>query len=366
MSKAGRRVLQLLGVLVALLLLFAALTPVGRYLARAAWEEGKILARRRPIAEVVADPSTPPHVKGKLELVLEVRQFAQDSLELNAGRSFTLYSPLDRDTLVLVLSGAYRDRLSMTRWWFPIVGWVPYKGYFGERRAREAERRLMDDGFDTYLRPASAFSTLGWFNDPLVSPTLRADSLGLADVVIHELLHSTFYAPGQAIFNESFANFVGARGAQEYFRLQGDTTAVARLERRWHDERLLGAFWGRVYDSVDSAYSMHPADSAARVAARDTVFARMREVLIAEIGPRLQATDPGILAHTRFDNAMLLGRRLYLTELDLFDRVWEVEGRSVRSAVKRVIELAKSRPEDPYEAVREWLVGNEEGDGRAL
>lgn len=333
----------------------AGATPIGRYLTRAAWEEAKILARRQPIAELVANPDTPPALRHKLQLVLEARAFAEDSLELNAGRSFTLYSELESDTLVLVLSAAYRDRLAFTRWWFPIVGWVPYKGYFDPERAREAERQLRERGFDTYLRPASAFSTLGWFDDPLVSTTLRADSLRLVDTVIHELLHSTFYAPGQAIFNESFANFVGARGARRFFELRGDSAAVERIERRWHDQKVLGAFWTRVAEAVDSAFARHPADSAARVAARDSVFERMRVELVTQVGPRLLETDPRILPHTVFDNALLMARRIYLTDLALFDLVWVLEGRDLPATIDRVIGLARSRPDAPFEALRDWV-----------
>lgn len=350
-----RRVLRLLAGLLALLLILIAATPIGRYLARAAWEEAKILARRRPIAELVASEETPPAIREKLRLVLEAREFAEDSLSLNAGRSFTLYSQLDSDTLVLVLSAAYRDRLSRTRWWFPIVGWVPYKGYFDPELAREAERDLLEQGFDTHLRPASAFSTLGWFDDPLVSPTLRADSVRLVDTVIHELLHSTFYAPGQAVFNESFANFVGARGSTRFFELKGDSTSVERIERRWMDQKTLGAFWMRVYDAVDSAYAEHPSDSLARVAARDTVFDRMRQVLIRDIGPRLRDTDPSILTRTKFDNALLLARRVYLTELELFELVWILERRDLPRTIERVTRLARSRPDEPYEALRDWV-----------
>ena len=122
-----------------------------------------------------------------------------DSIGLEAEESFTTFSPLDRDTLVLVLSGAYRDRLMAYTWWFPIVGRVPYKGYFDFDRARSAQAQELDDrGFDVYLRPSPAFSTLGWFNDPLLSTSLHADTLDLANTVIHELTHNTFYASGSA------------------------------------------------------------------------------------------------------------------------------------------------------------------------
>src|SRR4051812_8530072 len=222
---------------------FLVLTPVGRYLLRAAWEEGKILARRQSIVKLVADSTTPPVVRDKLRLVLAARGFAADSIGLMAKESFTQYSKLDRDTLVLVLSGAYRDQLKGYSWWFPIVGRVPYKGYFDFGAARSAARALDGRGFDVYLRPSPAFSTLGWFNDPLLTTSLRADSLDLTETVIHELTHNTFYAPGQAVFNESFANFVGARGAAWFFRARGDSAAAEEEEARWGDERTMARFW---------------------------------------------------------------------------------------------------------------------------
>ena len=173
--------------------LFLALTPTGRYLSRAGWEEAKILRARRPIAQLVADSATlRPGVAGKLALVLAARQFAADSIGLRVGESFTQFTQLERDTLVLVLSGAHRDRLATFSWWFPVVGRVPYKGYFDYDAARAAARRLRDRGLDVTLRPAAAFSTLGWFNDPLLSTTLALDSIGLANTVIHEATHSTF------------------------------------------------------------------------------------------------------------------------------------------------------------------------------
>src|SRR5207237_115424 len=103
------------------------------------------------------------------------RRCAADSIGLRAGESFTLYTDIGRDTLVLVLSGAYRDRLVPYTWWFPVVGRVPYKGFFAFDAARAATEDMRRAGYDAYLRPSPAFSTLGWFNDPLLNTTLLED-----------------------------------------------------------------------------------------------------------------------------------------------------------------------------------------------
>jgi predicted aminopeptidase len=322
-----------------------AVTRTGRYLVRAAWEEGKILRRRRSIEDLVRDARTDPVTRGKLQLVLEVRAFAADSLGLPARDAFTKYTQLSTDTLVLVLSGAARDTLAPVTWWFPVVGRVPYKGFFDVQGAVREETRLRDRGFDTYLRPASAFSTLGWFNDPLLSTTLRADSADVANTVVHELTHNRYYAPGAAIFNESFANFVGARGAAAFFRARGDTVNAERCDRRWDEEKRLGAFWTRVKDSLEASYAAHPgADGKpARLAARDSVYAWARRQLIDSVGPQLTTYPAGYASRVRLDNAALLARRVYMTGLGDFDAAWEREGRDLKRAVERVIAERQAR-----------------------
>jgi predicted aminopeptidase len=329
------------------------IAPTGRYLVKAAWAEGHILAERRPITAMVKDPSTKPAVAAKLRLVLAARAFAADSIGLHAKQSFTTYSQLDRDTLVLVLSGAYRDRLVPYTWWFPVVGRVPYKGYFDFKRAIDDARKLDRAGYDVYLRPSPAFSTLGWFNDPLLSTSLSADSLDLANTVIHELTHNTFYAPGQAVFNESFASFVGARGAAWFFRSRGSPVAADITDKRWADDKILARFWARLYVSVDSAFHAHPTDSLARLAARDTLYARARRQLVTEIAPQIQTINPRAIERMRLDNAALLAHRVYSTDLDVFDALWASEHGNLRATVVRIIGLAKSRPKDPFGALRD-------------
>ena len=343
--------------MLALLLAF----PTGRYLLRAAWEESLILAARRSIHHVINDDATSAETRAKLELVLAARAFAHDSVGLRTGSSFTMYSKLRRDTLVLVLSGAYRDRLARYTWWFPIVGRVPYKGYFDYDAAKRAREKMSAEGFDTSLRPAAAFSTLGFFNDPILSTTLAGDSLELANTVLHELTHNTFYAPGQAVFNESFANFVGSRGAAWLFRSRGSLDAAEQTDARWEDEKLLGTFWAALYHSIDSAFKAHPGASGAartaRLAARDTLYRLARIDLVETLGPKLRTVGPRYLERVALDNAALLAQRVYLTDLPLFDAVYAREGFDLRRTVRRVIELAKSRPKDPYGALRDWLGG---------
>ncbi len=356
--------------MLAFVILFVA-SPMGCYLSRAAYEEAKILAGRKPIARLVADSSTPAAEREKLQLVLAARTFARDSLGLTPKETFTRYTRLNRDTLVLVVSAAYPDRLARKTWWFPIVGRFPYKGYFDFNDALRSADGLRAEGFDVSVGASSAFSTLGWFNDPVVSTTLRLDSLSLTNTVIHEIAHTTFFAKGQVVFNESFATFVGGRGAIEFYRTYGDTVMLARAERDWADDRILGAFWAALYAELDSAFAAHP-DSLdrggakqARLAAREAIYAKARTQLVDSIVPQLASYSPAWARAVALNNAVLMARRVYATGLDDFEMVYRREGQSVPAAVRRIVELAKSRPADPFGAVADWLAGETAGAERS-
>ncbi|HSJ65424.1 MAG TPA: aminopeptidase [Gemmatimonadaceae bacterium] len=337
-------------------IVLAAATRTGRYIARAVHDEMRILHRRRPIADVIADPRVSPATRGKLELVLAAREFADEALGLRTGASYTTFSQLERDTLVLVLNGARRDRLERVTWWFPIVGTVPYKGFFDFAEARRAAERMAEDGYDPYLRPASAFSTLGFFNDPLLSSTLRQDSIQLAGTVIHELTHNTFYAPGSAIFNESFANFAGQQGAIRFFAVRGDSASARRAAARWEDDKAMSRYYGLLYDALDSAFAALPDDSLARLAARDAIYARMHRVLLDSIAPGIRTIPREALERMRLNNASLLARRVYTTDLELFDVILAREGGDLPRALARVLEIARSNPQEPFGALRQIAV----------
>ena len=349
-----RRVLKWLFIGLGVVLAGVVATPLGRYILRAGWEEARILSRRKPIERVIADPATDSALKERLRLVLEARAYAIDTLGLEAGESFTTFAQLDRDTLVLVLSAAHRDRLAAYRWWFPIVGRLPYKGFFDPDDARHARDEFQARGFDTYLRPASAFSTLGWFNDPLLSTTVRGDTTWLVNTVIHELSHNTLFVAGNAEFSESFASFIGSRGAGAFFQSRNAPLAAEAVAEDWANDQVFGAFWERVARSLDSAYRAWPGDSAARVTARDTVYARARVSLVDSVGPRLRGINPSYLSRIPLDNASLLARRVYAQRLDLFDSIWVRSDRDVKRTIGAV-RTAVRNATDPFAALERLI-----------
>ena len=350
-------------IVLAVAVLAVAGTRTGRYIARATIEEMRILHARQTIHAVIADSAITPLTRGKLELVLAAREFADEALGLRTGASYTTFSQLERDTLVLVLNGARRDRLERVTWWFPIVGTVPYKGFFDFAQARREAERMAEDGYDPYLRPASAFSTLGFFNDPLLSSTLRQDSIQLAGTVIHELTHNTFYAPGSAIFIESFANFAGQQGAIRFFAARGDTASARRAAARWEDDKALSRYYGLLYGALDSAFTALPDDSLARLAARDVIYMRMHRVLMDSIAPSIRTIPREALERLRLNNASLLARRVYTTDLSLFDAVLAREGGDLPRALAAVLEIARSNAREPFEALRASVGGGERRAG---
>ena len=337
-----RSLRRISGATAVLLAVVLGITPTGCYISRAAYEEARILSRRQPIARLVADSATDPVLRAKLSLVQEARRFAIDSLDLKARKSFTAFSRLDRDTLVLVVSAAYRDRLERKTWWFPVVGRFPYKGFFDFPGALRTAESLRDQGFDVSVGPSAAFSTLGWFNDPLVSTTVKADSVTLVNTIIHELLHNTFFAKGQVSFNESFATFVGGRGVEHFFRARGDSASLRRAEDEWHDDLLLGAFWERTSNEIEQVFAALPdLASTARITARDRVYARARIRLVDSIGPLLRTYPDGWSQKVKLNNAVLLSRRVYAERLDRFDSVYVAEGRDLKRAIQRIIATHK-------------------------
>lgn len=307
------------------LLVLPACNPV--YVLRAGWAQARILASREPLTVRMTDPATDPVTRGKLRLVHDARRFAIEELGFrNAGDAYTSFAQLPSDTLALVLSAAWQDRLEFRTWWFPITGRVPYRAYFSVDAAERAQASMERQGFDTYLRPTSAFSTLGWFADPVYSTVLRQNEVSLVETILHELAHNHLFLPGQGTFNESYAVFVGHAAAIQFFcgREGGgpDTVKCGRARDLWADALDVSRFIDDLEGRVREHYARTDLSPEARLEGREALFREAQQDFLLRLQPALRFASYGFLASEPLNNATLLSRSLYYHRLPDFDALW--------------------------------------------
>lgn len=325
-----------------------------RYLTRAGFEQTKILESRRPIRDLIADPATDPATRELLQVVLDARDFAAE-LGYEAGETYTTYAEIGRDTLLLVLSASPRNCLCPHTWKYPIVGRIPYKGFFDPAMAEREAKRLERQGYDIYLRPAGAYSTLGWFNDPLYSTALSRDSVELAATVFHEIAHNTLYVKSATPFNESFAQLAGYRAAERFFRERGSLDAAERAANRWLDEVVLSGYYADLGARLDSLYRTAP-DSAAVDSGRAELGRWARDELQGPIGQQLRTYTIGQMAERPINNARLIAARIYRTRLELFERWYQRNGGDIEVAVAALDSLMQGADgEGAYQRLEEAL-----------
>lgn len=315
-----------------------------RYLTRAGIEQTRILERRRPLEAMVADTTLPAVDRAYLGLVIEVRRKAA-ALGLEAGETYTTYTDVGRDTLLLSLTGSRKDCICPVTWKYPIVGRVPYKGFFDPKMAEAAAQKIAAKGYDYSLRPASAYSTLGWFNDPLLSTALVRDSVELSALVFHEIAHNTLYVKSATAFNESFAQLVGYRAAEAFFRARGDTTLANRARSRWEDEIVLAGYYRKLIDTLTAFYHSKPAGDSLE-AGRRTIGQWSKGYLEAEIGPLLKTYRVSRLAERPINNAQLVGVLLYRTHLEWFERWFAKHDADIGASVAALRDVMKGAEGD--------------------
>ncbi len=356
MGKLGSLVCRLRRVPIGLIALtIAAVTVMGGcdigYLSHAAYEEGRLLWRRKPISEVLTQPDLEADTRAKLETVLAVRRFAADRLGLNVGNAYETVTQVDAGAIVWIVMAAPRTSLTPYTWWFPIVGAVPYRGYFSHDDANAEAAKLEARGFDTHVRSAIAFSSLGFFNDPLLSNLLKLDRVELAGVIIHELFHRTYFLASNAMFDESAATYVGNRGAVDFFtETEGANSADAIAARGVYESDLkFAAFLLQEEARLLRLYqSGLPEDEILK--RRAPIFLGINQDY-AKLKPTLSGLERFDLDREKLNNAVLLNYLLYFHDLDNFAALQRINQGDLRRTIKQIIELAKSDPDDPFYAI---------------
>lgn len=315
----------------------ASCSPV--YVARAGIEEAGILLRRKPIARVIADSRTSDATREKLQLVLNARDYAEH-LGLNAGKSYTKYSQVDREVLSWVVSAAQKTQLKAYTWWYPIIGSVPYKGFFTKPQALHYAKGLERRGYDTFVRPSIAYSTLGWFNDPVLSSQLTLDHASLVNMVIHELVHSTVWIPGSVTFNETFANIFAGVATIDFFHKY--TTRYPEMkdlaEKQYAQELAIGDFLDSLLPKLRSLYERDITDNE-KLRLREDLFSTWQNAF-ARSFPK--PTNKKTRKQVVFNNARILAYDTYLHKTAAFVALYTTCGRDLGKMLKYVQLLARS------------------------
>ncbi|WP_263263569.1 aminopeptidase [Pseudomonas sp. RIT-PI-S] len=180
-----------------------------------------LLRAREPVEKVIADPTRAPTLRSRLAEAEQARTFASERLGLPNNRSYRLYADIHRPFVVWNVFATAEFSLDPVQYCFPIAGCVAYRGYYQQGRARGAAALLRQQGLDVYMGGVEAYSTLGWFDDPIVSSMMGWGSERLATLIFHELAHQRFYLPGDTPFNESFATFVEQEGTRQWRAARG-------------------------------------------------------------------------------------------------------------------------------------------------
>jgi len=183
---------------------------------RQGYGQFNIILNTRPVEEVLEDEEVDEEIKVKLRLVGEIRNYAMNDLGLKNSKNYTTLYDQKGEPILWIVRASEPFRLQNVQWTFPVLGTVSYKGFFNLDLAIDLRDQLRKEGYDTYIREVSAWSTLGWFKDPILSGMLNDDPGDLANTIIHELTHATIFLKDSLSFNENLASFIGAKGAENF------------------------------------------------------------------------------------------------------------------------------------------------------
>jgi predicted aminopeptidase len=278
-----------------------------------------------------------PRYKKLLSSIPLIKAFAVKRVLLRPSDCYTGYYSTTKPGIAFVVTASRKDKLDPYTWWFPIVGAVPYKGFFNREDALELEKELKDEGLDTWLFTTVAYSSLGWFKDPLTTPMIRKGYYYLTETIIHEMTHSTLYVNGKGDFNEQLATFVGQTGAYQYFRenhLLGEEE-LRRIEGRKKRNLLLNRTVRKYVPRLRFLFEK-------RIPLKELL--ERREAIFDELANELCRLFPGLpKSYWRFNNARILQYQRYEPESALFREIWEKSRHDWSLFWKRVSRYVKEQ-----------------------
>jgi predicted aminopeptidase len=331
-----------------LLLIFISLSLMGcgnlLYFSKLGWHQSSITFHSVPVEEVLENQGVGRDAKEKIRFIQDVKRYGEERLGLTRTKSYSKYFEV-KDAILNVITASERDCLQLYHWDFPIVGKVTYKSFFTKEDALKEKRFLETKGYDTFIQRAGAYSTLGWLIDPIFSSMLQWDEATLANLILHEMTHSTIYFKGQTDLNEQIATFVGNQGAVDFLTEKygkGSKEVVEAIHCQEDD--LVFSRW------IDQA-CQQLSDFYAKEISRDEKL-RGREVLFHRFKEDFKETMVSFktegyknFGKVDINNAVLLAYRRYIHRLENFQVLYRYLGEDLRRMIGFFREIQGSREE---------------------
>lgn len=315
------------------------------YYAQAVGGHMDLLHRSKPISTMIADPDVDLQLRDRLSRVVILREFASRELKLPDNKSYTSYADLQRPYAVWNVFASPELSVELKKWCFIKAGCVGYRGFFSQAKAERYAEKLKDEGYDTYVGGIRAYSTLGWFNDPILNTFIGSPEMDLARLIFHELAHQVVYVPGDTVFNESFATAVEHEGVARWFESNGSVSEQVAFNVRHEMETV---FTELVLDHRKKLQVVFASDisDAEKRAAKAQVFDDLHEEY-----RHVKATQPAFNRYEAWfkqqpNNARLATVAIYTQLLPAFQALLEQQDRDMAQFFTVVKEISKLTQEE--------------------
>jgi len=275
-------------------------------------------------------------------LVADIREFAMKELGLAQSKNYTKYVNIDRDYLAAIVSASAKDSFKRHEWNFPVVGKMPYKGFFKAEDARKERAKLEKKDLDVWVRPVDAFSTLGWFRDPLYSYMSKYSPSRLADLIIHELVHATIFIKGEVKFNEELAEFIGSEGSRLFIekRYGIDSDEYVKMLASAQDSKKYVEFIQELIMELNVLYSSE-IDREEKLSEKERIINEAKERFNAEYESRFTSANYRGFSELPVNNAYLELYRLYHDEDSFYKDLYEQTGSDLVSFIAAAKTIGK-------------------------
>jgi len=314
-----------------------------------------LIARSVPIKDAIEDGTLSAEQRSKLMLIEDVRGFARNHIGLHVRDNYTLFFDAGDKPVAYNISASRKDALEPHEWWFPVVGFVPYLGFFNLEAAEARTEMLEAQGYDVYRYEIDAYSLASFFPNPVLSPMLERRDIDLVATVIHELLHSTVWS-GDVSFNESLASWVGRTGALQYYadRHPQDPQQQQRVIDFFEDEDRLTEFMFGLLDELEEFYAS-ALSSEEKIIGREAIYQASRDRFAQQVLPEMHFPELfDWVQDMPTNNAYVLGFQRYNLDLDLFEAVFMATAGNWSETLE-VFRNAAAAGRDPHSVLETWL-----------